>query len=526
MNLTALPELLLSWVKNQGVALLQSAKAEPATFQPGQQYEGKVVDNLVNGRHLVKVGGQMLDMNLPAKTQPGDSVRLTYMNAGPRPTFLLNQGAVTPVQQVQISNTAQQVNALLRLAQTPGSGAMASSAMVNSAVANSAVGNKAVGGSVVSSGAVTNGAVGNKAASDTSAVSDGTADSGVTNNVSTSQAATKTTLLGAALSGDAPGSGARIVNVPAASARSAASTTTASTTSAAPSVASTSAVSTSAPVNAARGAVQAAALIDNLASPAGTTDIAPARTIVANVVMLQNHSAVVPSTTAALTGPNSGLLEQAVGAPRAAIPSSTTLSVNTLVELPSAANHMLPVRLSQTVSESGMFYESHLAKWSTGSLSLESILREPQARLGQENLLPASAPELGGMPEEAARLAGRQLQMLEGAPFLWQGQAWPGQAMDWLVREEAGGEGGGEDAQAGSEWVTELNLTLPRMGTVHAQLGLAGDQLRVRLQTTDASTRDSLIAALPLLAKGFEASGLKPVEMQVAVPNGEPGGEG
>jgi hypothetical protein len=123
MNLAALPELLLSWVKNQGAALLQGDKPQAASFQPGQQYEGKVVDNLANGRHLVKVANQMLDMNLPAKTQPGDSVRLTFLNAGPRPTFLLNQAAVSPVQKVQISNAAQQVNSLLRLAQSPMVGA-------------------------------------------------------------------------------------------------------------------------------------------------------------------------------------------------------------------------------------------------------------------------------------------------------------------------------------------------------------------------------------------------------------------
>jgi flagellar hook-length control protein FliK len=239
------------------------------------------------------------------------------------------------------------------------------------------------------------------------------------------------------------------------------------------------------------------------------------RPVVANVVMLQNYSAAILPTTVALTGPNTGLLGQALDAPRAAIPASTTLSANTLVELPSASRHMLPVRLSQTVSESGMFYESHLAKWSKGTLSLEAIQREPQARIGQDGQMTAKLAELGGMPEEAGRLAGRQLQMLEGAPFLWQGLAWPGQAMEWQVREETVGEGQGESDETASEWVTELKLTLPRMGSVHAQLGLSGDRLRLRLLATEEATRDALAAALPLLAKGLEASGLHAVEMLV-----------
>ena len=238
-------------------------------------------------------------------------------------------------------------------------------------------------------------------------------------------------------------------------------------------------------------------------------------------MLLQNYSAAIQSTTAALSGPNTGLLGQAVDAPRAAIPASTTLSANTLVELPSAARHMLPVRLSQTVSESGMFYESHLAKWSNGTLSLEAIQREPQARIGQDVQASVKLAELGGMPEEAGRLAGRQLQMLEGAPFLWQGPAWPGQMMEWQVREESAGEGQGESGEPASEWITELNLTLPRMGSVHAQLGLSGDRLRLRLLATEAATRDALTAALPLLAKGFEASGLQAVDMQVDVTHAE-----
>jgi len=236
--------------------------------------------------------------------------------------------------------------------------------------------------------------------------------------------------------------------------------------------------------------------------------------------MLQSFNSNLQPITATLTGPNTGLLGQAIDAPRASIAASTTLSPNTLVELLSPSRHMLPVRLSQTVSESGLFYESHLAKWSRGSLTLESILREPQARLGQENTLTLRLAELDGMPEAAARMAGRQLQMLEGAPFLWQGLAWPGQTMEWMVREEGGGEGQAEGGEVAAEWSTELNLTLPGLGQVHAQLGLAGDQLHLRLRADTAETRDKLNVALPLLIKGLEANGLHAIDPQVEALEG------
>ena len=468
MNLSALPELMLSWVKNQGAALLQGDKAQASPFQPGQQYEGKVVDNLASGRHLVKVGTQMLDMNLPAKTQPGDSVRLTFLNAGPRPTFLLNQAAITPVQQVQISNTAQQVNALLRLAQSP---AASAAAATSSASATSAAKPSAAPATTATTGATA------KVAATTTANLPliNAAPEGLSSKLTATSSALSAAVRGATVTSETVKSGSQ------------------------PLVAASSAT-TAAPV-------------------AGVAS----RPIVANVLMLQSFNSNLQPMTATLTGPNTGLLGQAVDAPRASIAASTTLSANTLVELPSPSRHMLPVRLSQTVSESGLFYESHLAKWSRGSLSMESILREPQARLGQDNTLALRLAELDGMPETAARMAGRQLQMLEGAPFLWQGLAWPGQTMEWMVREEYGGEGQAEGEERAAEWSTELNLTLPRLGQVHAQLGLAGDQLHLRLRADTAETRDKLNAALPLLIKGLEANGLRAIEPQVEALEGEHG---
>ena len=428
MNLSALPELLLSWVKNQGAALLQSDKSQAANFQPGRQYDGKVVDNLANGRHLVKVGTQMLDMNLPAKTQVGETVRLTYLNAGVRPTFLLNQTAITPAQQVQISNTAQQVNAVLRMAQVP--------------IAN--------------------------AQSPVSVAPPATSQIAGTLPVSAQPALPRATA--------ARMEGAKMPT---------------------PNAAATPTLSSNAPA-----AAQIAA-----------TGIA-ARPIAANVLMLQSFTAAVQPMTTTLTGPITGLLGQAVDAPRAAISASSTLSANTLVELPSQSRHMLPVRLSQTLSESGVFYESHLAKWSRGALSLESIQREPQARLAQERPDMVKLAELGGMPEEAARMAGRQLQMLEGAPFVWQGLAWPGQTMQWLVREDSG-DSRGESGEGAADWETELRMTLPELGAVHAQLGLKGDRLHLRLLAETPATQERLAAALPLLVKGFELNGLQVADMQV-----------
>ena len=430
MNLSALPELLLAWVKNQGAALLQSGRngGQSAQFKVGGHYDGRVLDNLPGGRHLVQVASQKLDMALPRNTQPGERVQLTFLGGGPRPTFLLNQagaGGVAPTQPVSLSSTAQQVNALMRLAGP----ASAQGAELQSAVA--------------------------RPFGAPAAPSAGTAGS---------SAATNTATL----------------------------------------------------ANAGRQVGQLAAS----AAQAPVAGPAAARPIVANVVMLQAYSATVQFTPAGVVSPNTTLVGQTVEGLRASIPASTTLNPNVLAELPDQSRNLLPTRLHQTLSESGLFYESHLARWAKGSLAFEAILREPQARLGREAMPNAGITELGGMPDEAARLAGRQIHLLEGAPFVWQGFAWPGQWLEWLVRERSPGEGEGAGDEASAQWVTELNLSLPRMGSIHIHLGLSGERIRLRLSAPEETTREEMRLALPVLVKGLEAAGLRPVGLSVEAPDG------
>jgi hypothetical protein len=450
MNLSALPELLLAWVKNQGAALLQSdrSNAQGAQFRIGAHYDGKVLDNLPGGRHLVQVAGQKLDMALPRGTQPGDAVRLTFLSGGPRPTFLLNQagsgGAVSPSQPVSLSGTAQQVNALKQLV-GPSSGrgvdAQAAVARPSSPVATPA---------------------------GTPAAPSGTTPPLSGPNVALlSNAVRQAGNLAAAVS------------------------TKASAPSAASSVAQAPAAMASA-----------------------------ARPIVANVVMLQAYSATVQSSPAGVVSPNTTLVGQTVEGLRASIPASTTLNPNVLAELPAQSRSLLPTRLYQTLSESGLFYEAHLARWAKGTMAFEAILREPQARLGREAMPNANIAELGGMPDEAARLAGRQIHLLEGAPFIWQGFAWPGQWLEWLVEERGQGEGG-EGEEQPAQWVTELNLSLPRMGAIHIHLGLSGERIHLRLRAPEENTREEMRAALPILVKGLEAAGLQPVGLSVEALDGQ-----
>lgn len=393
MNLSALPQLLASWLKAQGAELLAPGKSAPPqakdNFQPGASYQGKVLENLVGGRNLVQVGGQQLSMALPRGTQAGDSIRLTYLHSVPRPTFVMERAAISAVQPVRLSQGAQQLTALAQLAR-PTAGAQAGPPPTTPGAAQLAQAGVAARHPIFSN---------------TAPLANPPSQSG-------GGSLPMTAMTGA--------------------------------------FASATALTGGTPVDATRA---------GLASGPSTSNLAALQTGVAD------------SQTA------------------------------------------LPQRLHQTLRESGLFYESHLARWTRGTFALADLRNEPQARLadGAHNM--ASAAGLTHMPEEVARLAGRQLLMLEGSPFLWQGFAWPGQWLEWQVREQTGE--GTRSEEESNPWVTELRLTLPRLGGVTAKLSLVGDRLTVGLSASEANTQEAMSAALPSLEQALQAAGLKPTGLSV-----------
>jgi hypothetical protein len=93
---------------------------EAPKWTPGQQLPAQVIANLPSGRFQVQVENQILDMNLPRNTQPGEEIQLTYITSSPRMTFALTpelQAKIPPQvanSGVTLSNTAQFLGALLQ----------------------------------------------------------------------------------------------------------------------------------------------------------------------------------------------------------------------------------------------------------------------------------------------------------------------------------------------------------------------------------------------------------------------------
>lgn len=106
-------------IKTSGPPLLEVADSATETPQwtPGQRLPAYVLASLPNGRFEVKVGDQILDLNLPGNTQAGETLELTYVSSSPRMTFALTQDlakALPTNTPVSISDTAKFIGSLLQ----------------------------------------------------------------------------------------------------------------------------------------------------------------------------------------------------------------------------------------------------------------------------------------------------------------------------------------------------------------------------------------------------------------------------
>lgn len=163
-----------------------------------------------------------------------------------------------------------------------------------------------------------------------------------------------------------------------------------------------------------------------------------------------------------------------------------------------ADTSVLADKLHNALSHSGLFYESHQAQWIAGMRSTPQLMQELQNQLPHQTsalpsdtaVKPNAATSLNTIPEHLQNLVQQQLHALENRQVLWQGQAWEGQEMRWEVREESPRRST-TGAQEG-QWITEIHLDLPHLGSLSARLSLNGGAVNLTLNARDEKTRELL----------------------------------
>lgn len=213
--------------------------------------------------------------------------------------------------------------------------------------------------------------------------------------------------------------------------------------------------------------------------------------------------------------------------------------------------------LQQALSQSGLFYESHQLQWLSGKLATSALLQEPQGehlrgpapqsagpadaavlarspgllRAATEMVAnapaqgaagtavaanesdaasgtnPAQAPGIrtAAIPERLIPVVYQQLDAMATQNYVWQGQVWPGQTMEWEIEDPQHDRESGSDEQA-TEWKTTLRLSLPRLGGVEALLILTPAGVALRLMADDDATVAALANARTELDSALEAA--------------------
>lgn len=190
-----------------------------------------------------------------------------------------------------------------------------------------------------------------------------------------------------------------------------------------------------------------------------------------------------------------------------------------LVEAGAPDAKQLAKSLQDALGSSGLFYESHVAEWAEGKRPLADLQREPQmqrqeapaGRQSAESLARAAqaAPDLS-----AAQMINQQLHAHEQQRVQWNGEAWPGQAMQWEVQREERNARDGRDSGRGQDdhepdtvWRSGVRFSLPMLGKVAASVTLVGDQVHIQLQAGSDGSADSMRAWSGELQRALEAAG-------------------
>lgn len=234
---------------------------------------------------------------------------------------------------------------------------------------------------------------------------------------------------------------------------------------------------------------------------------------------------------------------------------ASTAALGSTPVLTAAAGNpaLLASALQNTLSASGLFYESHLAEWAEGSRPLSALLQEPQAqtaesqarqppngladaallrhlaqrwtdsgrpiadlaqeldvRAGNAHALLDLLGEADGMTQQTpktAQILNAQLNALETQRFMWQGDLWPGQKMTWEVSRDAPDGGQDYPQEQQENWQSTVKFELPHLGEVSATIHLNGERVSILVRTDSTDSASLLRAHSGELALALDVAG-------------------
>jgi hypothetical protein len=170
--------------------------------------------------------------------------------------------------------------------------------------------------------------------------------------------------------------------------------------------------------------------------------------------------------------------------------------------------------LQQTISSSGIFYESHVADWADGKMSRADLMREPQAQLGNAMSNLATAISNTDDHSRLAQIIHLQLDVLEQQKITWQGHLLPGLPFDWAITQQDQ-HAQAESDQAESSWQSVVRFDFPHLGIVAATINIHAGQLQLFLRSDTNDTVNVLKERSAELMHALDGAGTPLTSLQV-----------
>ncbi|PTN13132.1 flagellar hook-length control protein FliK [Nitrosomonas aestuarii] len=168
----------------------------------------------------------------------------------------------------------------------------------------------------------------------------------------------------------------------------------------------------------------------------------------------------------------------------------------------------LSLLLQKAIHQSGLFYESHLAKWLKGKNTVEKLQQEPQGKISTTTSTAAS-DSMSVIPvnTQSLSLVQQQLLALETGHIAWNGEIWKGQDLQWDIYEDTTNKNIADDNTA-LRWKTTLTLTLPQLGKIIASITFNSQGTQISIDIADDTTVNLLKTEIIHFKVNMQAAGI------------------
>ncbi len=204
------------------------------------------------------------------------------------------------------------------------------------------------------------------------------------------------------------------------------------------------------------------------------------------------------------------------------LPKTTQLitSLTPILDQASINSTELPGLLQKTITQSGLFYESHQAQWINGENTLENLHNEPQNKPMSvtteisKSIIPASPNTDVLMGTHNISLVLQQLATLETSHLFWRGEVWQNQPMEWDIFEQSENNNK-SDFDSATQWQTQIRLSMPELGNIIARISLNASSINIKLATSKLEAASLLRNNQLPLAVDLQSAGLTITAIEV-----------